>query len=106
MGRAFRNNCLFREQPFVMQVPARELDISLPDSETVLVQGIIDAFFLEGDDIILLDYKTDRAVTEKDLADRYRVQLDYYARALEKIFHRKVTEKLIYSFSLSRVIRL
>ncbi|MBO5998592.1 MAG: UvrD-helicase domain-containing protein [Lachnospiraceae bacterium] len=106
MARAYRNNCLFREQPFVMQVPARELDESLPESETVLVQGIIDAFFLEDDSVILLDYKTDRADTDKVLTDRYSVQLNYYARALEKIFGRKVTEKLIYSFSLNRTICL
>lgn len=54
------NETLKREQPFVMSVPASEADPSYPEDETILVQGIIDAWFPEGDEIVLVDYKTDR----------------------------------------------
>ena len=50
----------FREQPFVISRSAAEIDEAWDPKERVLVQGIIDAYFLEGDEIVLVDYKTDR----------------------------------------------
>ena len=104
MCEAYHDARLFREQPFVMNVPASRLNETFPEEETVLVQGIIDAFFLEEDGIILLDYKTDTVGEEKTLQDRYAIQLEYYASALERLFRRPVRERLIYSFCLDRVI--
>jgi len=99
MARADANNDLFREKPFVM------------DREGVLVQGIIDVFWLEEDRIVVLDYKTDRVKTAEELKIRYKLQLDLYADALRRIFstkERKIesAEKLIYSFSLDEEIKV
>ncbi len=69
-----------------------------------MIQGIIDAFFLEDQEIVLLDYKTDIVKSEKELADRYQRQLEWYQRALEDNLGMKVKEKLIYSFCLEKVI--
>lgn len=52
--------------------------------ETVLIQGIIDAFFEEEDGVVILDYKTDRVHAAKELKERYQAQLDYYARRLPR----------------------
>ena len=71
--------------------------------DLVIVQGIIDAFFYEGDKIVLMDYKTDYT-DEETLVKRYKAQLDYYAYILEKITGLKVSEKLIYSFYLEKQI--
>ena len=95
-----------REKPFMMGVPANELDSKFPKEEMVLVQGIIDAWFIEGDELVLLDYKTDRVSEEKTLSDRYKVQLDLYKRALEAATLKKVKEVYIYSFALGKVIAL
>ena len=56
-------------------------------NETVLVQGIIDAYFMEEEEIVLVDYKTDRVKRgqEQKLIDLYHVQLEDYARALERM---------------------
>ena len=72
----------------------------------MLIQGIIDVFFEEEDYIVVADYKTDRVETAEELIRRYQVQLDYYAQALERLTGKSVKEKLIYSFALSREIRL
>ena len=53
-----------------------------------------------------MDYKTDAVDREEELAKRYKLQLDYYAQALERLFNKQVTEKIIYSFSLHREIGL
>ena len=73
-----------------------------------MIQGIIDAFFYEGDDIVLVDYKTDFVMKgqEEKLVERYKTQLGYYARALESVTGKKVKEKIIYSFSLGKIIEV
>ena len=105
MARAQQAGKLYREQPFVLGLPANKLGEDLPEEETVLIQGIIDVFF-EEDYIVVADYKTDRVETAEELIRRYQVQLDYYAQALERLTGKSVKEKLIYSFALSREIRL
>jgi len=106
MAAAYRNGKLMTEKPFMMGVAASELDEKFPKSETVLVQGIVDAWFIEGEDIILMDYKTDKVREDKDLTDRYSIQLKLYKRALEAATGMKVKEIFIYSFALGRQIQL
>ena len=106
MGQAAREGRLHREQPFVLGLSARELSEEFPEEETVLIQGIIDVYFEEEDGVVVADYKTDAVTRPEELADRYRVQLDYYARALEQLTGKRVKEKLIYSFALQQEIWL
>ena len=100
MKKAKQKNKLYCEQPFVIGRPASEIDPSFSTEETVLIQGIIDVYFEEEDGLVVADYKTDRVRTAQELLDRYHVQLDYYAEALEKLTGKKVKEKKIYSFTL------
>ena len=74
----------------------------------VLIQGIIDAFFYEDEAIILVDYKTDYVPEEQAeiLVEKYKIQLDYYAQALERMTQKKVKEKILYSFWLQKGIRI
>ena len=98
MANAYANGKLFREQPFV---------IGIPDfGEEVLVQGIIDAYFIEDDKIIIVDYKTDNVRDTKTLSDRYRTQLEYYKRALSQITNMSVAQMIIYSTKLGEEIIL
>lgn len=106
MKKAYENNRLYRESPFMMGVEATRLNPELPDGELVLVQGIIDVWFEEDDGLVLLDYKTDRVSSGDELLSKYKVQLDYYQEALEKITGKKVKERIIYSFCLSSEIAL
>jgi len=94
---------LFREQPFVMGVPAGRFfpqSGDLYEKEQILVQGVIDLFFEEDGQIILVDYKTDRVHSMEELKKRYQIQLDYYAEVLEKGREMKCKEKYLYSFAL------
>ena len=107
MKKAAMKKHLYREQPFVIQRSASMLDDGWKN-EAVLVQGIIDAYFMEEDEIVLVDYKTDRVKRgqEQKLIDLYHVQLEDYARALERMTGKKVKEKIIYSFTLQKEILL
>ncbi len=100
MAEAQRNGDLYKEQPFVLGIAANRLQENFPAEEKVLIQGIIDVYFIEDDEIVLLDYKTDAVKTGEELVKRYKTQIDYYTEALERITGLKVKEKILYSFAL------
>ena len=100
MWQADKEGKLYREQPFVLGIDAGRLSADLPDTETVLIQGIIDVFFVEEDGLVLLDYKTDSVDSMEELWNRYETQLDYYQEALQKLMGMPVKERILYSFHL------
>ncbi|MCR4793240.1 MAG: helicase-exonuclease AddAB subunit AddA [Lachnospiraceae bacterium] len=109
MWMAERAGLLKREQPFVFGVPAsrlihpdKEIISGALDDETVMIQGIIDAYFVENGRIILLDYKTDVVGSMEELWTRYETQMDYYMEALESLENMKVSERHLYSFKLGK----
>ncbi len=102
MAKAQENNMLFRERPYVMGVSAKEIDDKYSADEMVLVQGIIDAYFEEDGKIVIVDYKTDRVKKMEELSDRYKVQLDYYEKAIAQVTGKEVSEKVIYSVAFGK----
>ena len=108
MHRAALRNELHKETPFVLGVGADTLQEGWDPEETVLIQGIIDAWFEEDGGIILVDYKTDyvRDGDVKILTERYRAQMEYYRMALERLTQKKVTEMGLYSFRLGEFAQM
>lgn len=99
---------VWKEKQFVMGVPFSEMSEDEESSSYVVVQGIIDLYFEEEDGLVLVDYKTDR-IKDQDssiLVRRYKVQLDYYRRALEQMTGKKVKECYIYSVFLKEALVL
>ncbi len=109
MAAADGNGKLYREQPFVMSAmpediwPDKETN---PENDPILIQGIIDVFFEEDGEIVLMDYKTDKVSKEEELVGRYEAQLKLYADAIAKARGQKVKEIIIYSFCLDKTIVL
>lgn len=107
-AKAYQENTLYREQHFMQEVEYEKL---FPEDggdtvEKVILQGIIDAFIMEGDGIILVDYKTDRVKNGEELRNRYQKQIDLYSEALEQILGKKVKRRVLYSFSLGEEVDL
>ena len=102
MWHAQAQGLLYREQPFVLGIDAKRLDPDLPEGEKVLIQGIIDVFFIEDGEIVLLDYKTDVIDSLEALWNRYNVQIQYYEEALTKLMQMPVKERILYSFYLEK----
>lgn len=100
MKKAEQQNLLYRERPFVIGLPARTVKSQWNSDEMILVQGIIDAYFEEDGQIVLLDYKTDKVNDGSKLVEKYKEQLLYYQKALEQVTGKKVKEKIIYSVAL------
>ncbi len=99
-----------REVPFFMEISStrvyKKLEESKYKDETIILQGIIDCYFEEPQGLILLDYKTD-FVTDDNLdqiKEKYKVQLNYYTEALEKMTGKKVVEKYLYLLSAQKAL--
>lgn len=87
----------------------KEEEFILKDEKISLsqIQGIIDLYFInENSNIELVDFKTDRLNKDEEFIENYKVQLDTYAYALEKITGKKVEQKHIYSLYLNKDIKL
>ena len=106
MKAASMQGALYREQPFVMSVPANQIQERYDSGEEILMQGMIDAYFEEDGELVLVDYKTDKVWNRKPetLVEKYQVQLQYYKEALERLTQKKVKEVYLYSLYLGREI--
>ena len=71
-----------------------------------MIQGAADCVFVESDQLVVLDFKTDRVKTEQELAERYAAQLDIYGKVFAEIYDMPVKEKFIYSYKLGKEISL
>ena len=100
---------IMREKKFAMLLPVREAYPDLPDivsGESIVVQGMLDLAFVEDGEIVIVDYKTDRGVTEAEICERHRGQLTLYSKAMEKCTDYKVKAAYIYSLSLKKEVRV
>ena len=107
-AKAYKENTLYREQHFMQEVEYEKLfpEDGEDNVEKVILQGIIDAFIMEEEGIILVDYKTDRVKDGEELRNRYQKQIDLYSKALEQILGKKVKRRVLYSFSLGEEVDL
>ena len=95
-----------KEKPFYINLPAKDI-YEVDIDENVLVQGVIDLYYItESGEIVLVDYKTDRVKEAEELVDKYSEQLRIYKMALEKSLGKKVTHVYIYSVYLEESVEL
>lgn len=93
-----------RELPFSMLFKGKRVYDTLEDGENLFLQGIIDTAFEEDGEWVLVDYKTDRVKSGEDLIKRYKIQMDLYKEALQRLTGMPVKACYIYSFRLHDAI--
>ena len=100
---------IHKEKPFYINVKASRLynNISEKDDENILVQGVIDLYFITNEDkLILIDFKTDYVSNEEEFVEKYRNQLELYKEALEQALNRKVEKMGLYSLYLNKTLEV
>lgn len=101
---------VWKEKQFIYLAKANEVSENYPEDEEILIQGIVDTFFLEEDGLVIIDYKTDYVAPEnqeesiKRIKARYTKQLDLYEEALHQITGIPVKEKVIYLYNINQWI--
>ncbi|MCI8471418.1 MAG: helicase-exonuclease AddAB subunit AddA [Clostridia bacterium] len=95
-----------KEKPFYITIPAKEI-YQEEVAEDILVQGIIDLYYINAkDELVLVDYKTDYVQNETELINKYKKQLALYQKALEESLQRKVNYIFIYSTFLGKELEV
>ena len=84
---------LYREAPFIAEIDAKEI-LDTNSCEKVMIQGIIDLLIIDGENAKIIDYKYSRK-DKSQLIKTYSLQLNVYARAVEKVLNKKVVEKTL-----------
>lgn len=95
-----------RELPFSMLFDGNRVYPDVENGERLFLQGIIDTVFVEDDQWVLVDYKTDRVKSGDELIRRYKIQMDLYKEALERLTNIPVKASYIYSFRLHEAVLL
>ena len=95
-----------RELPFSMLFDGNRVYPDVESGERLFLQGIIDTVFVEDDQWVLVDYKTDRVKSGDELIRRYKIQMDLYKEALERLTNMPVKASYIYSFRLHEAVLL
>lgn len=91
---------IHKEEPFYLELSANRVNKEYPQDENILLQGIMDLYYInKNDELVLVDYKTDYVEKneEQKLIEKYKEQLNLYKEALEKSLDRKVDKTMIYS---------
>ena len=99
---------IYKERPFFINIPAKDI-YNEELEEELLVQGIIDLYYInQNNEIILLDYKTDYVEKDKkqELISKYKAQLDLYKKALKETYKKKVKNVYIYSVYLEEILKI
>lgn len=93
-----KSNKVYKEEEFTL----KKVDVNAN-----FIQGVIDLFYInENGNIDLIDFKTDKLYNEEDFIKKYKIQLDIYKEALEKLTNKKIENTYIYSFNLDLPIKL
>ena len=115
--RALLSHFIKREQSIYSQIKMNDIYLNNEDiqnnretyeEESLMLRGIIDLYFEEDDEIVIVDYKTDYIDEDnkQEVIDRYRKQLDLYAEALNKLTGKRVKEKYLYLFNIDEEVKL
>lgn len=106
IGSRLKNSTrVFKEEPFEILVSSREA-LKTEEEREILIQGVIDLMFEEDGKLILVDYKTDKGLSEKELMNHYSGQLMWYKEAAEKLMDMTVSEVFLYSIDKHKEIKI
>lgn len=101
---------VFKEYAFTAGIPLTESDPSIDpetaNGESILIEGVVDCAFIENGELVIVDFKTDRASSGAELAEKYKEQLSVYRRCLAEVLDLPVKQTIIYSFRLNECIEL
>lgn len=109
-------NAVHREIPFTLSLPARDV---YPDwngaDEAIFIQGIIDCIVEDETGLTLIDYKSDTitgrfkggfAQAKPVLEEKYKLQINLYARAIEQIWRQTAAQKYLFFFDGAHIVKM
>lgn len=93
-----------KEMPFSILLPADSFYPDCEKGEKIFLQGIMDCLLETKDGLTVIDYKTDRVMTEEELREHYKIQLQVYGETAEKLLGKPVVRLSLWAFRLGKAI--
>ena len=108
LGKRLQNSKkIFKEEAFEIMINAEDITgIDEHKGTKMLLQGVIDCMFVEDGELVLIDYKTDKGLTDDEFLNHYSEQLLWYKKAAEKLTKMRVKEAYLYTFDKHKTIRI
>lgn len=94
----------YREKSFIIDIPAKEV-LDVKTESNILLQGVIDLLIVDGNTAKIVDYKYSKLSAER-LKEKYALQLNLYAKAVEKVLGVKVSDKIIVSLLSGQIVKI
>ena len=95
---------ILKEREFYANLPANIYKTEASENDKFIMQGVIDLLIFDGEEVILLDYKTGKLNDEK--LEKYKFQMDIYAMVAQKAFNKKITHKFLCLIDLQKIIEI
>lgn len=95
-----------KEMPFSILLPAHSFYPDCEAGEKIFLQGVMDCMLEKQEGILIIDYKTDRFMSEEELRNHYKVQLQVYGEAAEKLLGKPVLHLYLWSFTFGKMIEV
>ena len=92
----------YKEQPFMIKKPAKSIGVE--GEGDVLVQGVIDLLVIDGDNAVVVDYKTGKPHSRFE--EGYFKQVNLYGEAVETLLKLNVRKKCLYYFSTGEFVEV
>ncbi len=110
-SRILKSKNVYKEQIFTLGLPSNEIYPELSEDNeniNIVVKGMIDCLFEEEDGYVLLDFKTDYVTNDtiQSVVDNYKIQLELYAKAVNKALDKNVKEKYIYFYNINKLVQI
>lgn len=102
--RILKSDKVIREAPFEIEISTKEA-FGVESDEKIILQGVIDCMFYEGDEVVIVDYKTDYYENDDEIKQKYQLQLEYYSKAVQKLCKTRVKNKYLYMFFTKSVLQ-
>lgn len=105
--RMLNSEKIFKEYAFTASIPLNEIEHDIkPTDEVIIIEGVADCAFVENGELVIVDFKTDKASDGAELAEKYKEQLSVYRRCLAEVIGIPVKQTLIYSFRLGETVEI
>ena len=85
---------VFKEYPFITK------------KDNKIINGTMDLVLINDEEVIIVDYKTNKNMNKNELIDLYKNQLDIYGNIMKKVYPNHKIYKYIYAFELDEAIAL
>ncbi len=93
---------VYTEKDFLVPYNAAKiLDNASYFNDEILIQGIMDCVLQNGNEITIIDYKTDKVNSIETLKSRYEKQLELYRHGAKYLFKTENVKCILYSFNLN-----